>query len=82
MALHDGAKLVGILLVQVAGPVQSLTNFQLFQHLMEGVLHHGKGSDFRGDGEIIPNRDGYFASHLDICPEVTAETVRRTLVTA
>ena len=62
MALHDGAELVGILLVQVAGPIQSLTNFQLLQHLMQGVLHHGKGSDFRGDGQIIPNRDGDTAS--------------------
>ncbi len=54
MALHDGAKLVGVLFVQVTGPIDSLPDIQKFQHFMEGVLHCGKGSDFRRDGQIIP----------------------------
>ena len=49
MALQDGAKLVGVLLVQVSRPIHSLTDLQKLQHVMEGVFHCGKGSDFRGD---------------------------------
>ena len=49
MTLHDGPKLVGVLFVEVAGPIQSLTDIKKFEHFMEGMLHGGKGSDFRGD---------------------------------